>query len=66
MHIGDLVIADHPESESSILTRFYGIVLEIGQTGRVIIELADGSVIEKTNQFNRGLRSSALELAGII
>ena len=47
MHKGDLVIADHPESESSILTRFYGIVLEIGQTGRVIIELADGSVIER-------------------
>ena len=47
MRKGDLVIADHPESESSILTRFYGIVLEIGQTGRVIIELADGSVIER-------------------
>ncbi len=47
MRKGDLVIADHPESESSILTRFYGIVLEISQAGRVIIELADGSVIER-------------------
>ena len=47
MRKGDLVIADHPESESSILTRFYGIVLEISQAGRVIIELADGSLIER-------------------
>ena len=47
MRKGDLVIADHPESESSILTRFYGIVLDISQAGRVIIELADGSVIER-------------------
>ena len=47
MRIGDLVIADHPESESSILTRSYGIVLEISHTGRVTIELADGSVIER-------------------
>ena len=47
MRKGYLVIADHPESESSILTRFYGIVLDISQAGRVIIELADGSVIER-------------------
>ncbi|MGI9535566.1 MAG: hypothetical protein ACR2PB_00745 [Desulfocapsaceae bacterium] len=47
MRKGDLVIADHPESESSILTRFYGIVLEISQSGSVVIELADGSVIER-------------------
>ena len=47
MRKGDLVIADHPESESSILTRFYGIVLEISQTGNVIIELSDGSVIKR-------------------
>ena len=47
MRKGDLVIADHPESESSILTRFYGIVVEISQTGSVVIELADGSMIER-------------------
>lgn len=47
MHKGDMVIADHPESESSILTRFYGIVREITKTGSVIIELADGSVIKR-------------------
>ena len=47
MRKGDLVIADHPESESSILTRIYGIVVEISQTGSVVIELADGSMIER-------------------
>lgn len=47
MRKGDLVIADHPENESSVLTRFYGIVLKITKTGGVIIELADGSVIER-------------------
>lgn len=50
MQKGDLVIADHPESDSSILTRSYGIVLEITKTGRVTIELFDGSVIKR--QFN--------------
>ena len=50
MRKGDLVIADHPESESSILTRFYGIITEISETGRVKIELADGTVI--TRQSN--------------
>ena len=47
MHKGDIVIADNPESRSSRLTRFYGIVLEITKTGSVIIELADGSVIKR-------------------
>jgi hypothetical protein len=47
MHIGDMIIADHPESESSILTRIYGIVLEITKTGSVVIELADGSVVRR-------------------
>lgn len=47
---GDIVIADNPESSSTRLTRFYGIVLEITKTGSVFIELSDGSVI--TRQFN--------------
>lgn len=47
MHKGDLIIADHPEAESSVLTRIYGIILEITKTGIVIIELADGSVIKR-------------------
>jgi hypothetical protein len=47
MHIGDSVIADNPESRSSRLTRFYGIVHEITKTGSVLIELADGSVIKR-------------------
>jgi len=47
MHKGDIVITDNPESRSSKLTRFYGIVLEITKTGKVIIELADGSVIKR-------------------
>ena len=47
MQKGDLVIADHPESESTVLTRFYGIVLETTETGSVKIELADGSVIKR-------------------
>ena len=47
MHKGDMIIADHPESASSTLTRIYGIVLEVTKTGSVIIELADGSVIRR-------------------
>lgn len=47
MQIGDLVIADHPEGKSSILTRCYGIVLEISKAGCVTIKLADGSVIRR-------------------
>ena len=47
MRKGDFVIADHPESESSVLTRSYGIILEITNRGSVIIELADGSVIKR-------------------
>lgn len=47
MQKGDLVIADHPERQSSDLSRSYGIVLEITNRGRVVIELADGSVIKR-------------------
>lgn len=47
MRKGDLVIADHPESNSSILTRSYGIVREITAEDSVKIELADGSVIKR-------------------
>ena len=47
MQKGDLVIADHPERQSSDLSRSYGIVLEITNRGRVTIELADGSVIKR-------------------
>ena len=47
MRKGDLVIADDPESESSVLTRFYGIVLDVSKKGSVSIELADGSVIKR-------------------
>jgi hypothetical protein len=47
MQKGDLVIADHPESDSSIQTRSYGIVLEVTKAGRVKIELSDGSVIKR-------------------
>lgn len=47
MHKGDIVITDNPEGRSSKLSRFYGIVLEITETGRVVIELADGSVIKR-------------------
>lgn len=48
MRKGDLVIADHPESESSVLTRSYGVVLGITEKGNVLIELADGTVIKRT------------------
>lgn len=47
MRKGDLVIADDPQSESSVMTRIYGIVLEISHRGTVLIELADGSVIKR-------------------
>ena len=47
MRKGDLVIADHPESESSVLTRTYGVVLGITEQGNVLIELADGTVIKR-------------------
>jgi len=44
---GDIVIVDNPESKSSKLTRFYGIVLEVTRKDSVLIELADGSVINR-------------------
>lgn len=47
MRKGDLVIADDPESESSVLSRFYGIVRDVSNKGSVSIELADGSVIKR-------------------
>lgn len=50
MHKGDIVIADHPDSRSSMLIRSYGIVQEITKAGIVIIKMADGSLIKR--QFN--------------
>ncbi len=47
MRKGNFVIADHPERKSRVLTRSYGIVLEIINRGGVIIELADGAVIKR-------------------
>lgn len=47
MHKGDSVIADHPDSKSNRLIRSYGIVREITEAGNVIIEMADGSKIER-------------------
>lgn len=47
MDKGDIVIADNPESRSNRLTRFYGIVRDVTKKGKVLIELADGSVITR-------------------
>jgi len=47
MHRGDSVIADHPDSKSNMLIRSYGIVKEFTKAGNVIIEMADGSKIER-------------------
>ena len=47
MDKGDRVIADHPESDSSTLTRSYGIVLKVSKSGKVLIRLADGTVIKR-------------------
>lgn len=47
MRKGDLVIVDDPQSESTALTRFYGIILEITKNSSVLIKLADGSVIRR-------------------
>ena len=47
MQEGDLVIADDPESNSGVLSRFYGIILEITGGNNVLIQLSDGSVIKR-------------------
>jgi hypothetical protein len=47
MEKGDMVMADHPDSRSKNFVRSYGIVQEITQTGRVIIKMADGSLISR-------------------
>ncbi len=47
MHKGDIVIADHPDSTDSGLTRSYGIVHKVTKQGMVTIEMADGSRIER-------------------
>ena len=47
MHEGDLVIADDPESETGVLSRFYGIIIEITKRDAVLIQLSDGSVIRR-------------------
>ena len=47
MHKGDIVIADHPDSTTSGLTRSYGVVHKVTRKGMVTIEMADGSRIER-------------------
>ena len=47
MREGDLVIADDPEGGSGVLTRFYGIILEMTGGDSVLIKLSDGSVIRR-------------------
>jgi len=49
MHKGDKVIVDHPERDTNALIRTYGVVLETTEVGNVLIELADGSVIKRTD-----------------
>jgi hypothetical protein len=50
MQKGDIVIAEHPDSKSSRLIRYFGIVHEVTKAGSIIIELADGSMIKR--EFN--------------
>ena len=47
MQKGDIVIAEHPDSRSNRLMRYYGIVHEITKAGSIIIEMADGSMIKR-------------------
>jgi len=47
MHKGDIVIAENPDSKSSMLIRSYGIVHEVTKAGSVIITMADGSMIKR-------------------
>lgn len=47
MQKGDNVMADHPDSRGREPVRFYGVVQEITKAGGVIIEMADGSVINR-------------------
>jgi len=47
IHKGDVVITDHSDSRSNRLIRCYGIVQKITDNGRVIIEMADGSMIKR-------------------
>lgn len=47
MKKGDSVIANHPESGSREFVRSYGIVQEMTKSGGVVIELADGSLINR-------------------
>lgn len=47
MQKGDVVIADNPKRRSRKIVRSYGIVKEIGKTGGVVIEMADGSLIKR-------------------
>jgi len=49
MHKGDKVIVDHPERDTTALVRTYGIVLDATEAGKVVIELADGSVIKRAD-----------------
>lgn len=50
MQKGDMIVADHPDSRSRELIRFFGIVQEITKLGDVIIEMADGSLIKRNIQ----------------
>jgi hypothetical protein len=50
MQKGDIVMADHPDSRSRKFVRSYGIVQEITKSGGVVIQMADGSLINR--QFN--------------
>ena len=47
MQEGDLVIADDPESGSGVLSRIYGIILEMTGRDSVLIQLSDGTVIKR-------------------
>jgi hypothetical protein len=46
MHKGGITQADNPENRSSRLTPFCGIVPEITKKDCVLIELADGFLLE--------------------
>ncbi len=47
MHKGDIVIAENPGSKSSRLIRSYGVVHSVTNSGSVVIEMADGSMITR-------------------
>ncbi|MGD9578968.1 MAG: hypothetical protein AB7Y74_12005 [Syntrophorhabdus sp.] len=47
MQKGDMVMADHPDSRCRNFIRSYGVVQEITKAGGVIIQMADGSLVNR-------------------